>query len=762
MESHKLNTIKNLKHEVKDFHPLLHSLFPKLPNITGIEYNQGPNEMGADFVLTKCDDTLDDIEYVGCIVKVGQIKQDHAEIHRQIEECEIERTIQGGKRKIFINEIWIISNGNITKGAQDKIHHRYKNKNIKFLPIEKITKLVDTYYPQFWSDVTVQTGEYLREIKSTADNISKNNSLIDTSKNNIYITQQIIRLKPQNNLFEETKKPPAKTTLEFALQKEDFIIVEALMGTGKSMLIAELAKSYADPEVFHNEKVLPFLLSAAELLKNSAGDVREIVEATLSRDGFDSVEKKLVFIDGLDELKIDNETRLKFLQKIYQSSNTLENIKVVITTRPIDEPEIETEIEKHFARYRLCSLSIKQVLALVSKICTSSEANDRVIKDLDKSHLFKVLPKTPISAILLAKLLNENIQEIPSTMTDLYNKFMELSLGRWDMNKGLQSQQEYDVINNVTIDIANFIMQNSLTEISIGDTKQIFDDYIDSRNLNNIEKDTIFTKLINKQEIYAQNKAKNTIRFRHRTFAEYFYATGLNRDHKAVISESIYDVYWSNSYFFYIGLRRDCPEILKAINNIKFSQEEYRVLKIFNNGNFLLAAYLTPYDNIKELVIDSFNHASQFYAEIVSEESNSPLKQIPAMQLLYILTETLCESFGYEFFTPFITEHAYDLCTHPNLSETQYVELFLLNSVQVTLNQPKTYDSMIENYGKHIPLQVQAGILEHSENNKSNSNVVKKYVKNFRKKVKNNPSVQKILIDLYQEPINNLSIKGIK
>ena len=759
MENYKLNRIKDLKDEVNEFHPLLHALLPKLPYITDVEYTQGTKEMGADFVLTKSDTTLDDIEYIGCIVKIGQIKQDHSEVNRQIEECEIERTISGGLRKIYLSEIWIISNGNITNGAQEKIHHKYKNKNIKFIPAEKVAALVEKYYPQFWTDVTVQTGEYLRNIRLTAVDMRKNNSLVDISMLDIYVPQELIRIRTGRS-FNRANHRSKRVTLENILESDNYILIEAMMGTGKSTLVAELVKTYTDTQVFNEKKTLPIILTAAELSDKYDGDIQVVIGEIINGNGFSEVEKYLVIVDGLDEIRISSKDRLKFINKIYQSSCVAQNIKVIITTRSLDDPDLDADIEKTYTRYQLCPLTIKQIISMVERICKNTNIRNKLIKDLDKSHLFRVLPKTPISAILLAKLLNENIQEIPSTMTDLYNKYMELSLGRWDMDKGLQSQQEYDVINNVTICLAQFIMKHSLIEISIGDAREIFDNYTDSRNLK-IDKESIFKKLINKAEIFSLSKFKNTISFRHRTFAEYFYAVGLDRENSAHVSESIYDIYWTTSYFFYIGLKRDCPDILNAINTMPITSEYYRFLKIFHNGNFLLAAYLTPYETIKESVCDSFRNAAELYIQTISSESQNPLRKFPPIQLLCIFTKILCNTFGYEFFSEALKESAYEAYTHHNLSDLQYVELFLLNSVRITLGQPDSYDTMIENYGKHIPIQIQAGMVEHAEDNKINSGIVKKYTKNFMKNVKNNRSFQQVVLDLYNTSADAVAAKAI-
>jgi len=81
-------------------HPLLEALLPKLTDINDLEYTHGTNEMGADFVLSKLDKTLDDIEYIGVIAKVGSIKQNFTNLDNQIEECDLLRPFQGGIKKI--------------------------------------------------------------------------------------------------------------------------------------------------------------------------------------------------------------------------------------------------------------------------------------------------------------------------------------------------------------------------------------------------------------------------------------------------------------------------------------------------------------------------------------------------------------------------------------------------------------------------------------------------------------------------------------
>ena len=77
--------------EVEDLHPLLNAMLPKLPRVQDVEYHHGGDEMGADFVISRTNDTFGNTEYIGVIAKVGKIVQDFADIERQINECDLPR-----------------------------------------------------------------------------------------------------------------------------------------------------------------------------------------------------------------------------------------------------------------------------------------------------------------------------------------------------------------------------------------------------------------------------------------------------------------------------------------------------------------------------------------------------------------------------------------------------------------------------------------------------------------------------------------------
>lgn len=157
----KLERIKSLDDEVKEVHPVLKELFRNIPYVTEVNYTQGNREMGADFVLTKYDDNLLEQDYIGVIVKSTTIKQNHDDVRRQIRECEQARPIEGGKKEIYLTEVWIVTSKDITRSAKDSIHHEYKNARIKFFDAEKIVKLIDLHYPKYWDFANFNLSNYL-------------------------------------------------------------------------------------------------------------------------------------------------------------------------------------------------------------------------------------------------------------------------------------------------------------------------------------------------------------------------------------------------------------------------------------------------------------------------------------------------------------------------------------------------------------------------------------------------------------------------
>lgn len=757
MEQYKIDRLKEIKREVEDFHPILHSLFNKMPDITRVEYNQGNREMGADFVLEKSDNLLDETCYVGVIVKVGKILQNHQEINRQIEECDIDRFFNGGKIKISISEIWVVTNESITANAQEKINHYYRTKNVRFIDYSKLGRLMDKYYPEFWTDTNQVLCEYIRKTHEQIVTTLRSSSLGDTS--NIYIEPRLSKIDDDySSKTQRIRKRQKSFSIDEILELESCVLIEGSMGTGKSSLLQKLMEKRSTPENLQTHKTIPILVSFKEALELGEDAIKKLIDKTSSAAKISKDEYNfLIGIDAIDEVELDESSRASALQNLSTQSRAFENTKLICTSRGSENPQEKASTSKYFTRFQILPLSIGQVLQLIEQICRSVDIKSKLQNDLRNSQLFKVLPRTPISAILLGKLLNEDQKEIPSTMTELYSKYMELVLGRWDMTKGLQSQKEYEIIENASTEIAKHLIEHNRAKLTIDEAKYFFENYTKTRNLK-IDVNILFKKFLSKSDLVSFNENTNFFAFKHRTFTEFFYAKSLHRENNAVIDEKIYDPYWSTSYFFYIGIKRDCPELIDAINSMQISNDLRRLLKIVNNGNFLLAAYLTPYNHITNGVDESYTEAARYLKETFDGNISNPLSNLTKMHALCLITKCLNDTFRFEYFKEAIGYTATDVTYTKNPTELDFLKLFLLRNTSLELGETTAFDTLLEEHNDELPVYLRLAIQHETEDSGKETSIVTRFNKKLTKQLKSSGNTRTLINKLYKIPLNKQNL----
>ena len=116
----KLQKITSIRNEVGELHPLINDILNGIPQKVLVDYTHGPNEIGADFIFIRNDEVLLNETFIGILIKCGDIKQNQADVERQISECiEIPRKVISGRSDVYLNEIWIVSNGSISNNAKE-------------------------------------------------------------------------------------------------------------------------------------------------------------------------------------------------------------------------------------------------------------------------------------------------------------------------------------------------------------------------------------------------------------------------------------------------------------------------------------------------------------------------------------------------------------------------------------------------------------------------------------------------------------------
>ena len=338
-------------------------------------------------------------------------------------------------------------------------------------------------------------------------------------------------------------------------------------------------------------------------------------------------------------------------------------------------------------------------------------------------------------------------------MTELYAKYSELILGRWDEKKGLQSQKEYQALDNILMKLARQMIDDQRLFISVDEVKAVFKDYLDQRNLE-IDADQLFNKMVNRCEIIFLDSSSETLGFKHRSFTEFFYAKSFIQDQSLVVDNRVFNVYWMNMFFFYLGLRKDCPTDLKAIFEIPTGSELEEWLKIISVSDYLLAAYTTPYQVVEKGVLNIAVTAAELYRKIVTQGSEMWFSNLPQMHLLYLIQMVIRGGYSYEFFAKAIEDAALRIDDSSLDDETKAYALFFLNVAYIDIGNGETFDFMLRRIKEDLPVDLQLALRHEGKNVKERSALMRKQDRRLRRIMPSGNTRDMFIKNLYERPLN--------
>lgn len=761
MKAWKTNKLSAITNEVNEFHPLLTAIFTNDKTISRFEYTHGPAEMGADFVLARIDQTLGDENYVGVIAKCGKIKQDHTDIKRQIDECAVERYFDSGKRKIYLNEVWIVCNGSVSNGAERKIHEEYKSRNIKFIDINKLEALVETNYPQYWNEIPTSIGLYLQDTLAEINKSESYNSLAAGSVST-EVTQELCeieRTSPGSKLSRFKKH--RSFTLDQALERTRLLLIEGGMGSGKSTIFRRHVRNLCDPNTFQQHRTLPKIIHFAEI----ADDVESKIDIIVESFGEDlrtlEGRKLLLLIDGVDEVRSASKGSLAHtVDTLARLIEKHENLTIALGSRQIWTIEEGEDILHQAMRFRIQPLSFDQICKVVEHNCHSLGISEKLRRDLAKSSLLRAIPRTPMSAILLAKVLSANAKEIPQTLPELYSKYVELALGRWDIGKGLMTEREYPVIVTVLSHVAKYMLDNELQELAISEVLQMLSDYTKSRE-GLPAPSLIFNNLSERSEIVFIDKEKSTFCFRHKSFAEYLVALHQKEIHgRNAPFINPFEGYRLGVEYFYLGLLQDSGERIEKLSELKLTTEREKMLRLLNFANLMLAAYQTEYAHIERAVYRTVIEITKYFLDVRSGRVHAALSKLPELQFFAVLSHVIRESFEYSYFLKALEDAQLQCQYDKDLTEDERsITSFFVDFARAGLNVPDAFQFLTTRDLSNLPWVVKLSVYHAVKDGGVTFDFAKNLQKRIGKTMKNNPELSKYIRKLYHEPMDKLALK---
>lgn len=766
-EKAKRERIEAIDDEVIELHPLLEEIFKKIKNISYVERTHGPNEKGADFVLQRNDPDLGSNHYIGVVAKTDKILQNFSEVERQIDECSHRRLIRQGKEEVRLPEVWVVTSKSISHNAKEKIFEKFANRNIYFFDADWLVKKVDEHASYFWEQVSSAIGAYLSTVDKRMSVINEQTLVPSGISSAVEIDLDVQEIEADRYVKHGKVLRPRLVNMLDEVVGSKISWLEADMGFGKSFLARRIVNHYAESSIYKDKGVLPVFSSFKKYMDTQDVTIESFLRSSVGEEAFADARNDgatfLLVLDGVDEASANLDLCKSSLGELVSQVKNRDDVKLLLTSRPLKLFESTGGLSTSAKRYRIRPLSIGKIIQYLKQVIEIRRLPNKLLDDLGRSELFKQLPQNPIAAALLGNLITQDRYELPSNLTELYAKTIELMMGRWDERRQISTEKLYKAAERLARHLARHMIDNQIIYMSRPEVRGMFEIFLADRNTG-VPVDEVCDYLFNRSNLFGVFSDTDAIFFKHRSFAEYLYAKDAYEARNLVIDERAFHPYWVNTFFFYVGSLGECPDLLRQLVQMLPADETARTVRMLNIGNFLLAGYQTPYAVIQDSLDVVLVEAARAYLDAKCGRILQKLGSFSEMQLLWLFTMTARYCYGYSFFEkglPYAMAKIDESLLDDD--EVKIYALFFAASALKELDNDCGFQFLLEKRKVgELPLPIGLALkaeLEHATKDFAATKMVKQYEKNFKKLLVADGEAGRIARDskieaLFKEPMS--------
>lgn len=642
----KLDFLSSIKKEV-EIHTILEELLPEMGfSDVKVTHEKGNKpEFGKDLVCSYLDAIENKKDWYAFVVKKGKVSGSTGvvrEIENQVFECfkypykSLEQT-----KKIPINKVKIITNEHFSSGAKDKIFDSNNDDraNIDFWDGEKLIHYIDKYYPKFWVRGSKQYKKYIERLQERIKTDNTIKSLSVDNKKVEKLLQNMIEPKLSERITNEDgsiKWVNKKADTIINLPNNSLIIGEP--GCGKSTLFKTLSNEIiTQNSLRNNQDFYPIILTFKEI-EQAGFNLENSVNNYFNKDwnsdlGIDSkdilnTENCAIFIDALDELA-KKESKEKALHSVAQFNEMYPNIKVICSSRPSDYLFHNSEAIG-FRYMEVNDLNRQQIELFLSNYFSEDLIKSKsLLKSLKDSEILEKLPKTPLTIALITMLFDEKEIEIPATITDLYELFVNLLIGKTTSTETTELI-EVGIKHRILCYVAKDLHTNLKSSITKPELKNLISKYSTERG-QKFDVSQVLEEILDQIGLLFIND-KGEVSFKHQSFQEYFTAYEIfhhRQSDRKLFIDKFNNLWWQNVAIFYAGMAKDSPKFLEEIlaNSKPKNLAEY-ISNTGGLGKLLQALYNTPIEQRKSGIKRSLENTSEILKLVTTKEATPDRKDL--------------------------------------------------------------------------------------------------------------------------------------
>ena len=506
-----------------------------------------------------------------------------------------------------------------------------------------------------WLGIDAEIAPYFKQLKKFLEESDENIAIteilpkekqfhvaVDEAFVMLHLHRTILKTKKQKGRFIQFphfEQIPVNGILK---KKERLILVLGEAGAGKSTCIKKLSHSLVK-EGFNadsKDKIrIPIILRASDISSRTQNSLVDICAAETqklsksSKPSFSSEDliegRLIIFIDALDEIE-DEQTRISVLNLIEGFHKLNPNCLIVVTSREYAFVK-QIDFLSQFETFRLSPINYRQAEQIITAIQKGKslviQESQEVLRRLEQVH---GLVLNPLLVTVFAATSDFMRHDIPANITELFKKFTEMMLGRWDATKGLQQQYHAPLKDFILCKIAFEMHNEGLTIIDIDRFNILMKKELESRG-HFPDFDQLREEILNRSGLFV--RFGDNLQFRHLLLQEFFAGRGIP-SHE-YIKTAITNDWWRRAIVFYFGDNPSNSEALKmAINGLGSRSVKESFEGTLTIGLGLQACYLVELSDKFEIytwVIESLAKAG---CELLNE-GQEPQNKFPLTAFLY-------------------------------------------------------------------------------------------------------------------------------
>ncbi len=568
---------------------------------------------------------------------------------------QIKNIIVERQKETKASSIFIVSKYHISKGFETSLNNERMAFNTNFLGRDKTIELIDKYYPEFWRHndnlLISYESKFIKginndnELKLLRLENDKYQKLID-----IYIEPRI------SYIYEDIKTKTLvrkKVNSEFILQKPNIAVVSGGAGVGKTTFFKKLStKLIEENSKIENDdkRSIPVLIQAQSIFDHSS-NIENIINDMLHSSfekSFDELTERYsfhIFIDSIDEF--DETNQRKIICNI-QELKSKHKINFYIGTRNGDSIEALFRKEE-IDSYNIERFNIEQVKRFISTFFT--EAQDKasnLLEALRENKIIDKLPITPLTLSLISILYEENDLEIPATITDIYDNFNTLIIGKGVVASKIEFIDVSFKERILSLYGYELLKRTEHKPLTIGEFFDFFNQYFEGKTLpiRQASLEEVLDYLIKNTGILFI-KDNKWVQFSHDSYMEYYAALEIFKhqriEKEKELVEYFFDVHWQNAATFYAGKSKDMPIFLSNITaKIRTAKNINEYLSgVLGMGYLLQALYQTDNSIRKQGVLETLEltlKANEVFMKLSSDNiSIFRNYSLPILQIINIM-----------------------------------------------------------------------------------------------------------------------------